>query len=252
MNMQEPDEISLADESEATLVTPRFDVEETIVAQPVVPLNAAGRVASLRPPSLRPRVLALVLVSALAGVVLGGAGLYFYQSRSSAVAAAPEPSSVPAEVVQPPPAPVTEAAKDSRQQQHSVATTAHEGVKRDATVTDAPAREAVSKKDDAREAAPTKRKPSDDEGASAGAPRRGKKGDGGDSAAQSEGRPRRAVYDTQGPIAEDSSHTAHRARRVEAGLRRAERVRERQRRRRENAARSSGGSIEGIFEGQPR
>lgn len=245
----------MADDGEATLVTPRFDEEEITVAQPVVPLGVVGRVASLRPSSLRPRVLALVLVSALAGVVLGGAGIYFYQSRSSAIAAAPEPSNVPAEVAQPQPAPMTEAANDSPPQQQSDAPATDDDVKDAATATVAPAREAGSKKESARESAresaPAKRKASDDEGASVGVARRGKKGED-DAVTQSEGRPRRAVYDTQGPIPEDSPQAERRARRVEAGLRRAERVRERQRRRRDNAARSQGGSIEGIFEGQPR
>ncbi len=74
-------------EPEETLVTPRFDAEETVQAQPVVPFaevppgavdvpyNGARRRASWP--------LALVLVSALAGVIVGGAGLYFYQHRST-------------------------------------------------------------------------------------------------------------------------------------------------------------------------
>lgn len=236
--MQEAHQILLADEGEETLVTPRFDEEESIVAQPVVPLDAAGRVGSLRLPSLRPRVLALVLASALAGVVLGGAGLYFYQSRSTAAFAAPELQSAPSdEVAQPSPALATEAANDP--QPPPVATTVNEAVKRDSTVTDTPARETVSKKVEEREAAPAKGKASDDEG------------DDDRSAAQPEERPRRVVYDTQGPITEGSSKAERRARRVEAELQRAERVRERQRRRRENSGRSPGGTIEDIFEGRP-
>lgn len=247
MNMQELHQITLADEGEETLVTPRFDEEETTVAQRVVPLGAIGRVAAKRP-----RLLALALVSALAGVVIGGAGLYFYQSRSSAspVVSATEPVSAPAETAQPSPEPAAEVSNELRQPTPATS----EGVKNGAPDSDATAREADSKKETEREAAPAKRKASGDEDARAVAPKRGKKGagDADDSAAQSEQRPRRAVYDTQGPIPEDASPAARRAGRVEAGLRRAERVRERQRRRREKAARSSGGSIESIFEGRPR
>jgi hypothetical protein len=240
MNMQEPHQIPVADEDEETLVTPRFDKEETIVAQRVVPLGAAGRVAAKRP-----RMLALVLVSALAGVAVGGAGLYFYQSRSTAspVADAHEPVSAPVETAQPSPAPTAEVSNEL--QRPTPATS--ESVKDDVT-----ARETDSKKESEREAAPSKRKDSGDEDERAGTTRQGEKGDAeaDDSADQPERRPRRAVYDTQGPIPEDSSPAARRARRVEEGLRRAERVRERQRRRRENAARSPG-SIESIFEGRP-
>ena len=245
MNMQEPNQISVADEGEETLVTPRFDKEETVVAQRVVPLGAVGRAAAKRP-----RMLALVLLSALAGIVIGGAGLYFYQSRSTAspVISMTEPVSAPSEVAQPQPAPTLEVSNES--QPHSVAPATSESVKEGA---DATAREVSSEKASEREAAPAKRKDSDNARESARTTRQGKKDedDAEDSTDMSERRPRRAAYDTQGPIPEDSSPAARRALRVEEGLRRAERIRERQRRRRENAARSSG-SIESIFEGQPK
>src|SRR5947209_6396807 len=94
MKMQEPHQPLLTDEEE-TLVTPRFDDEETIVARRVVPLEEVTQVAAspkafarryTRLPSATRRTwaLALVFVSALAGGVLGGAGLYFYQSRALA------------------------------------------------------------------------------------------------------------------------------------------------------------------------
>ncbi|HEY0173501.1 MAG TPA: hypothetical protein VGB98_20990 [Pyrinomonadaceae bacterium] len=86
---------------EATLVAPRFDDEETLVAQPVVPLDAeeAEAAQALTPAtyaatplpaytrrrSFAPRrswVLAIALVSVLVGGVLGGAGLYIYQRQS--------------------------------------------------------------------------------------------------------------------------------------------------------------------------
>src|SRR5256885_6641194 len=92
MKTQEPHQYLLDDdEDEVTLVAPRFDDEETIVARRVVPLeevgHAAHAVADARPPSAtrRPWVLALVFVSSLVGGgVLGGAGFYFYQRRAAA------------------------------------------------------------------------------------------------------------------------------------------------------------------------
>jgi len=109
---------------EATLVSPRFDDEETLVARPVVPLEEADASAPLpagvaplpqaafaRRPSARrqPGMLALVLVSVLVGSVLGGAGLYLYQRQSqddpTAAATRELPSNEPQ---QPAPAPSVE------------------------------------------------------------------------------------------------------------------------------------------------
>ncbi|MCA1619479.1 MAG: hypothetical protein LC795_09265 [Acidobacteria bacterium] len=87
---------------EATLVSPRFDDEETLVARPVVPLDAeAVEAAGAHGPAAAPHAahlpqtyagrpfaprrswaLATVLVSVLVGGVLGGAGLYIYQRQS--------------------------------------------------------------------------------------------------------------------------------------------------------------------------
>ncbi len=126
--MQDPHQFLPTDEEE-TLVSPRFDDEETVVARRVVPLGEVGRaepvetppaaVASAYPPE--PRVarrswpLALAVASALVGAVLGGTGLYLYQSRASSHAAnAPAaqqpvaPSNAPAASSQPTPAPTLE------------------------------------------------------------------------------------------------------------------------------------------------
>jgi hypothetical protein len=241
--MQEPHQTLLTDEGEETLVTPRFDEEETIVARRVVPLADDGRIASLRAAWTRPSLLALALVSTLVGVVMGGAGLYFYQSRRAAppVVSATQNVSAPPEPAPTQPAPTLEVPMDAQEQPVAPATS-------DGAKDEAAAREADAKKEADRDAVPAKRKDSGDQSESAGTKRQGKKGDA--DADQTAERPRRVVYDTQGPIPEDSSPAAQRARRVEEGLRRAERIRERQRRRRERAARSSG-SIESIFEGQP-
>src|SRR5215210_3155484 len=88
---------------ETTLVAPRFDDEETLVARPVVPLDAGAPVVPARVgTSPRPAheyrspyaprrslTLALVLVSVLVGGVLGGAGLYLYQRQSQDPAVSP-------------------------------------------------------------------------------------------------------------------------------------------------------------------
>lgn len=109
--MREPQQQTLLDDEatlvvggeETTLVSPRFDTEETLVARPVVPLDAdahavpaQGRSAARAARDYRspyaPRrswSLALVLVSVLVGGVLGGAGLYLYQRQSHDPAVSP-------------------------------------------------------------------------------------------------------------------------------------------------------------------
>ncbi|HEV7893701.1 MAG TPA: hypothetical protein VGP08_24005 [Pyrinomonadaceae bacterium] len=106
--MEETKRTFADDEGEETMVSPRFDDEETVLARPVVPFEevsdapaAAAPTASTTaaPPPLYSRlrvaprrslVAALVLVSVLVGSVLGVAGLYFYQNHKSADAPATE------------------------------------------------------------------------------------------------------------------------------------------------------------------
>ena len=95
-----------------TLVTPRFDEVEAGTARPVVPFAEVASVADdvddvpayvphagapaayvARPTPRRSWTLASVIVlSALVGTLLGGAGLRYYQQRQRAAAAAAEPS----------------------------------------------------------------------------------------------------------------------------------------------------------------
>ncbi|HEX8353689.1 MAG TPA: hypothetical protein VF611_12360, partial [Pyrinomonadaceae bacterium] len=110
---------------EATLVAPRFDDEETLVARPVVPLDgeaveppaaadatpaptAAARLAYARS-RYAPRrswMVGLMLASVLVGGVLGGAGLYLYQRQSRDDAGGATPQAVtPADTAQPASAP---------------------------------------------------------------------------------------------------------------------------------------------------
>lgn len=241
-------QFSLADEEE-TLVAPRFDEEETIIAQPVVPLEGGASVAALRRArGRRPWPLALVLISALVGSVLGGAALYLYQTRASA-SNAHETSNTAQEVAPTAPSPEAQAEPSPAEPVESAATTA--------PAVETPSVESSAKQDEAGKketpgesgaSSANERRKASDEGA--GAPKHGKKGDDEPQAAQNEQRPRRIVNDTQEPIPDDRSPAAARARRVEEGLRRADRIRERRRQRRENAARPAN-SIEGIFEGQP-
>src|SRR5687768_15855998 len=89
-------------EPEETLVTPRFDEVETVQAQPVVPLAevppGARGVGGFNARRRGSWPLALILVSALVGVIGGAAGLYFYQHRSTENASAEaQPTPAPAE-----------------------------------------------------------------------------------------------------------------------------------------------------------
>jgi hypothetical protein len=84
------------EDADATLVAPRFDEAAAETARPVVPLAESinpydGQMlgpapAYRQPPVRRSWVIALVLVSALVGSVLGGLGLRLYQKRQRASA----------------------------------------------------------------------------------------------------------------------------------------------------------------------
>ena len=115
MKMNDTDQFLSDDEGEETMVSPRFDDEETVLARPVVPLEEVGEAPAvvaepvpaaaeaaipptaetpplysrLRAAPRRSLVAGLVLVSVLAGSVLGVGGLYFYQKHRSADASAP-------------------------------------------------------------------------------------------------------------------------------------------------------------------
>jgi hypothetical protein len=192
MKMQEPHQLLPIDEDE-TLVTPRFDDEETVVARRVVPLESVAHDRPAAPPPSKalarpimrlrfaPRrtwALALVAASTLVGGVLGGAGLYFYQSRASAHAtpAAAQPqsnvtTSAPATLPQPTPAPTAEVVNDqaiapSDSKDSEVRTDGADGAK---------AEERAVPKDSANAPEAEQRKASD-EGEQGGSPKRGKKG----------------------------------------------------------------------------
>ncbi|HEX8179326.1 MAG TPA: hypothetical protein VF525_07255 [Pyrinomonadaceae bacterium] len=82
MTEAEQTQLSAESETEATLVTPRFDAVEAQTAQPVVPLAA---VASRR------RTWPLLLLSALLGGAVSICGLYLYQrGRADGATNAPQ------------------------------------------------------------------------------------------------------------------------------------------------------------------
>ncbi|HEX8151245.1 MAG TPA: hypothetical protein VF591_28955 [Pyrinomonadaceae bacterium] len=201
--MREPQQqtSSVADEAtivvggeETTLVAPRFDDEETLVARPVMPLEddvteAAPELPAVAalPPTARgyrrpfaPRrswTLALVLVSVLIGGVLGGAGLYLYQRQSHDPAVSPaamtQPAA-PADAAQAPPAEVRNTTPPESTAPQAAAPT---GAASNAEEPAPPARDAeASAAAPAREpenvpAAERRTAPSD------GTPKRGKKGE---------------------------------------------------------------------------
>lgn len=269
--MQEPFQQTLQDDEatlvvngeEATLVSPRFDDEETLVARPVVPLEA-GAQASMHDdrPAAQPapyrlqtyaprrsRMLALVLASVFVGGVLGGAGLYLYQRQthdpatSSSAATQPETSAnadaapaVPASEihdvatptqppVQQPEAPATDASKSEAQA---------EPVRVEEAPPAAPAREPESIPDAGRRDEPR-------EGGNAVAPKRGKKGE------RDEEIERRAVSRPDGNVARADDGGTHEARRVDSIFYRPRRAARRERARRDDDP----DRLRRIFEGTP-
>jgi hypothetical protein len=270
--MREPQQTFQTDEEvtlvvsgeEATLVAPRFDDEETLVARPVVPLGgkaAEARATAVTQPNASPLpayarrpspprrswVLVLVLVvSVLVGGVLGGAGLYLYQRQSNDAAVAPPQAETPAETQQQPvPAPTAEVS-DAPQPVAPATDAPAEAAPAEAASdeTTPPAREP--------ETAPAVERDTPDADANAGTRKRGKKGEH-DEEIERRGR-RESRPDSEGPVARADDSDAREARRVDTIFyrpRRAERQAERRAARR--ARRDSGDTdrLRRIFEGTP-
>jgi hypothetical protein len=243
-------------EPEETLVTPRFDEVETVQAQPVVPLaevppDASARAATgARRPSWP---LALILISALVGSVVGGAGLYVYQRRATndtpsnaepaptpALAEAPQPSTEAgaSEETASLPSESTDSAEDKDAAQieaaeivepRKISAPAHEET------------EAVEKKAADKAPAPDPRRVVEREDNSGGAIKRGKKAERETSAP-----PEPRYDDNEGEARLSDTIIYPRNRRAE----RREERREERRQRRANRPRSVD-RVRGIFEGQP-
>ncbi|HVF45042.1 MAG TPA: hypothetical protein VM936_18600 [Pyrinomonadaceae bacterium] len=126
--MEETKRTFADDEGEETMVSPRFDDQETVLARPVVPFEevddapavaastasmsgAPPHYSSLRGVPRRSLVAGLVLVSVLVGSVLGVAGLYFYQKQKSADA---QPAAEQQQADVPAAQPTTETASESK------------------------------------------------------------------------------------------------------------------------------------------
>jgi hypothetical protein len=234
------------DDSDATLVTPRFDEEETVLAQPVVPLDAPEELpphtpaAAPRPYAARRQwPLALVLVSALVGSVIGGAGLYFFQKhRRSNVAPA-----APAEAAQPSPAPTVEQAAEAADEVSAPApesAPAAEIIDADEAAAAPDERADKRADDDDRDAERADKTPAPaPTRAREGSPKRGKKGERDD---ESQRRERRSASEGEEGRSE--------ARRVDVMTYPSRRDERRAERRARRAARSVD-RVRAIFEGQP-
>lgn len=167
--MQETKRTYADDEGEETMVAPRFDDEETVLARPVVPFEEVGDApavipatstsasttvapppySNLRVAPRRSLVAALVLVSALVGSVLGVAGLYFYQMRKNA----DEPASQQQQQQQaeaPAAQPATETASESPNRETVVPATAEPSAPAAAETAAEPEAEAEDDDDDRR------------------------------------------------------------------------------------------------------
>ena len=245
-----------------TLVTPRFDEEETVLAQPVVPLDApagetpqaapAGASAAPRSPSARRQwPLALALVSALVGSIVGGFGLYLYQQHGGSDDASVQQSAAPAEVSQPAPSPTVEQAAEVAPEVTAPVETApadEPEEAEDALADDTPPaaerddrkRDDVERDDDRAAAAPP---PVREATAPPPLAKRGKKGD---RDAELQRRQRSVPPEDDAPVVTEGG-----ARRVDVityPSRRAERQAERRARR---TARRDVDRLRAIFEGQP-
>ena len=219
MKTQEPHQPLPDDEDEVTLVAPRFDDEETIVARRVVPLeeveHAAPAVADARPDSRppvaprRPWLLALVFASSLVGGgVIGGQSNAPAQSQDS-----------------------------EAQTDESNARDDANGEERDAS-------------DETDAGAAVEQRKASGEGERVGAPKRGKKGEHDEEIQRNERRASRANPDGQLSRADTDASTSDRhARHVDTIFERPRRAA-----RREHARPDTAGDadrLRRIFEGQP-
>ncbi|MDT7689161.1 MAG: hypothetical protein QOE46_1920 [Acidobacteriota bacterium] len=249
-------------DEDQTLVAPRFDDEETLVARHVIPLEAvedgARHAAPSAPSAMRRRwPLALMLASVLIGGVLSGAGLYFYQRHSgddTAPAASTSQTDTSADASQPAPATEANPTPDARTQETTTNAqtdgaqpAAHEDAKQPATdsVVAAPDSGKAVRTRDAENIPATERRDAPDESRGAVAPKHGKKGEHDEESAHTG---RSANRDA--PISRAYDHTGNgEARRVDTIIYRPRRAERRDRTRRDTADDSD--RLRRIFEGAP-
>ncbi len=250
--MKEAQQFFSNTEPDETLVTPRFDENETVQAQPVVPLADVPPADTRSGARRRSWPLALVLVSALVGSVAGGAGLYVYQRRATQDAPsntepAPTPASAEAQQPSTPPGASEETASLPTEPTASDAEMdAAPQVEASETVepvtASAPETDAAKKKETEKASAPAPRKaPEREDDDNRVVNRRGRQG--GQEAPQQ--RQTRDDYDEGGARLSDEIVYPRPRRAERREQRRAER-RERRANRPRNVDR-----VRGIFEGQP-
>lgn len=262
-------------DEDQTLIAPRFDDEETLVARPVVPLEAVEDAAqhdATATHEYAPRAarrsswpLALMLASVLIGGVLGGAGLYFYQRHSSDDGAAATASSQPetsADSSRPTQAPATEApspASGARTEDPTTNARADDAVPAAEGHAEQPAPDSVVAAPDsagtgaarAREAEnvpAVERREATDEERTSSASKRGKKGEHDEESDRTGRRANRT--DSGGPISRADGHNDEReARRVDTIIYRPRRASRPDRTRRETP--NDADRLRRIFEGAP-
>lgn len=260
-------------DSDETLVTPRFDSGEAETARPVVPLavvsgeaetydvHAAGSASALRSARRTSWPLALVLVSALAGSVLGGVGLYLFQkSRQQSAAPIEQTNEASDAAGQTTAAPVAEATPAPSPEQGAALAAGLPEEIAEVPVADEVPEDRDDKKDADRKRDEPNRETDDDDAAprakpSTAAPvKHGKKGerdDDDDNYQARESRPRRVVDDSRDSSPDDDDdeeyYDRRQARRVGSIVYDREGRRERRRQRRQGGV----DRVRGIFEGQP-
>lgn len=259
--MEETKRTFADDEGEETMVAPRFDDEETVLARPVVPFEEVGDApaasaptASTTAPPLYSRVrvaprrslvAVLVLVSALVGSVLGVAGLYFYQKQhKSADAPAAEQQRTEAPAAQAP----TETASESPSRETSVP--AQPSTPAPAAAEADEEEDAAKDKDsDEADASPVaERRNASEEREPVATPKRGKKGSRDEEIQRGSQRAPRYDEDSRPVVRDnddDSAYDRREARRVGVITYRPRRVRPRRDRY------DSPDRLRRIFEGQP-
>lgn len=273
--MKDPQQTLLADEDvtliangeERTLIAPRFDDEDTVLARPVVPLEEAGMAeassavsatsSDTRRPSVPRRswLLALVLISVLAGGLLGGTALHLYQNRSrgddSPANSARQPET-PLPASQPSPAPTTEAV--SAPPSSVPAPREEPASNASVNTTEAGASNSDSKETGTGTAGDTENVPTavprdePDEGMRVGTPKRGKKGEH-DAEIERPRRPANNEGEGRQLSRADSSPDRREARRIDTIFYRPRRAARREGPRRETTGDAD--RLRRIFEGQP-
>jgi hypothetical protein len=256
--MEETKRTFADDEGEETMVAPRFDDEETVLARPVVPFEEVGDAPAgtpaaavsvplysrLRGAPRRSLVAALVLVSALAGSVLGVGGLYLYQKHRGTDANAAQQQQAEAPAAQP----TVEAATESRQQEASApaqpSTPAPAASEPDAQASEDSHSSKEAEREEAKNDAAAERRNASDESDSARAAKRGKKGERDEELQRVSNRAPRYDEDDR-PVVRDDDGDSREARRVGVITYRPRRARPRR------GAYDTPDRLRRIFEGQP-